>query len=1090
MQPLKYGMCCPLTPMQLGMLFHHLSNRHSGEYIQQVVIDLNERVDLAVLQAAVHQIAQYHEAFQLGFQWESDDEPQQTLHRISGIKVTEGDWSLSTAAEQDRQIRSYLEADRRAGFDLASPPLSRFALFRLGPDTFKLIWTYHHIILDGRSRYKVTQDVFDAYDAIGQGRPYTPEAVVSYMDYLLWLRSLDHSRGVAYWRKLLDGAGPPRPLPLADPAPAATAPTADVGMHHFRCDAATTGRLRLLARDAGVSLGNVVQAAWAIFLARSTQEEKVVFGTVRDCRRSAFNGVEKVVGLVMNNLPIAVDVTDETRLAGLLKEIRRQQLEQRPYDRTPLNLIQQQSGFPPNSRIFESYVVYDFSETITALRAKDPRWQGRNYQLIEKSNFPLHLSVFAEDELLVRCYFHPDQFREAAAAGLCRQYETLLKDFAESEDRPVWSYRVLPKDDEHRIVRDWNATQKAYDLDQTLMTMFERQVARTPHETALVVDEADYSYQELNERANRMGRFLLRAGVGPEALVGIFLERSLEMIVGLYGVLKAGGAYVPLDPEYPLERLEFMVEDTRVGVVIAQKHLAARLPKTDARVIFIDAEWDEIAKEDGGNFDNGAGSRNAAYVIFTSGSTGKPKGVVNEHRGIVNRLMWMQDEYPLDCDDRVLQKTPFSFDVSVWEFFWPLQVGAKLVVAKPGGHKDSAYLVDRICKAGITTLHFVPSMLQMFLEEKDANACDSIRRVICSGEALTVELQRRFFEQFRHAELHNLYGPTEAAVDVTYWACQRESDRLIVPIGKPVANTQIYILDQHMQPVPVGVSGELYIGGVQVARGYLNRPELTELRFVRDPFGGSADATLYRTGDLARYLPDGAIDYLGRVDFQVKIRGNRVELGEIEARIEEHEHVGRCAVMLREDTPGDQRLVAYCTQRAGCEANHAGLRAWLQEKLPDYMIPHHFVNVEKLPLTASGKVDRRSLPQPILKPLSAKQYVAPRSRTESLIAGVWKDLLGVERVGLKDNFFDLGGHSLLVMRMASRLKSHFGKPIGVVDIFQRPTVERLAAFFAGEAGSDGSPNRSKARDHGRKQREALQKMRLHGGKGPVRSRTV
>jgi amino acid adenylation domain-containing protein len=1074
--------------MQLGMLFHYLSNNHSGEYVQQVVIDLNERVDIAALQTAVNQVARHHEPFQIGFRWESDDEPHQTLHRISDIKIHEYDWSLLPAVEQDRLLRDYLDTDRRAGFDLASPPLSRFALFRLGPDTFKMIWSYHHIILDGRSRTRVTQDIFHAYDAIGQGRPYALEAAVSYMDYLLWLRTLDHSSGVAYWRRLLCGVGPARPLPLSDPAPVAVGPASGVGMNHFRLDEETTGRLRILARNAGVSLGNVAQAAWAILLARSTQEEKVVFGTVRDCRRSEFKGVENVVGLVMNTLPITADVTDETRLTGLLKEIRKQQLEQRAYDLTPLNLIQQQSGLPPASPIFETYVVYDFRETITALRAKDPRWQGRNYQLIEKSNFPLHLSVFSEDELLVRWYFHPDRFGEAAAADICRRYETLLRDFSEHEDRPAWGYRVLPKDDERRIVRDWNATQKPYDLEQTLMTMFERQVARTPHETALVIGDAEYSYQEINARANRMGRFLVRAGVGPEAMVGIFLERSLEMIVGIYGVLKAGGAYVPLDPEYPLERLQFMVEDTRVGVIVAQKRLEARLPKTSARVIFIDAEWEEIAEEDGAHFDHGTGSRNGAYVIFTSGSTGKPKGVVNEHRGIVNRLMWMQEEYPLSRDDRVLQKTPFSFDVSVWEFFWPLQVGAVLVMAKPGGHRDSAYLVELIRTAGITTLHFVPSMLQMFLEEKDVDTCHSIKRVICSGEALTVELQRRFFEQFRYAELHNLYGPTEAAVDVTYWACRRECDRSIVPIGRPVANTQIYILDRHMQPVPVGVSGELYIGGVQVARGYLNRSELTEQRFVRDPFGGSADAKLYRTGDLARYLPDGAIEYLGRVDFQVKIRGMRVELGEIEARIEEHERVGRCAVALREDTRGDQRLVAYYTQRAGCEVNHADLRTWLHEKLPEYMVPQHFMRVGNLPLTASGKVDRRSLPKPESRISIGRHYLAPRSRTQSLIAGVWKDLLGVERVGLKDNFFDLGGHSLLVIRMAGRLKSHFGRPVGVMDIFQHPTVERLAALFAGEADREASRSRSKPLAQGMKQREALRKMRQYGSKFQAGSR--
>jgi len=350
--------------MQFGMLFHYLSDKHSGEYVQQVVIDLNERVDTAALQTAVNQVARHREPFQIGFQWESGDEPHQTLHQIPDIKIKEHDWSFLAAVEQERQMGTYLETDRRAGFDLASPPLSRFSLFRLGADRFKMIWTYHHIILDGRSRYKVTQEVFNAYDAIRQGRPCAPEAAVSYIDYLLWLRTLDHSNGLAYWRKLLSGVGPSRPLPLSDPAQVAIAPNSGVGMHHFRLDAATTSKLRLLARNAGVSLGNVAQAAWAIFLARSTGEQKAVFGTVRDCRRSAFKGVENLVGLVMNTLPITADVTDETRLTGLLKEIRKQQLEQRPHDLTPLNLIQQQSGLPPNSGIFESYVVYDFSEKI------------------------------------------------------------------------------------------------------------------------------------------------------------------------------------------------------------------------------------------------------------------------------------------------------------------------------------------------------------------------------------------------------------------------------------------------------------------------------------------------------------------------------------------------------------------------------------------------------------------------------------------------------------------------------------------------------------------------------------------------------
>ena len=440
------------------------------------------------------------------------------------------------------------------------------------------------------------------------------------------------------------------------------------------------------------------------------------------------------------------------------------------------------------------------------------------------------------------------------------------------------------------------------------------------------------------------------------------MERSLEMVIALYGILKAGGAYVPLDPEYPPDRVAFMLKDTQVPVLLTQERLVPGLPEHGAQVICLDSDWEAIASESVDNPTSGALAENLAYVIYTSGSTGRPKGVMNTHRGILNRLLWMQDTYQLDSNDRVLQKTPFSFDVSVWEFFWPLLVGARLIVARPGGHRDSGYLV-LIAEQGITTLHFVPSMLQVFLEDKDVERCRSLNRVICSGEALPYDLQERFFARL-NAELHNLYGPTEAAVDVTHWQCQREGDSRLVPIGRPVANTQLYILDPYMQPVPIGVAGELHIGGVQVARGYLNRPELTAEKFIPDPFSDHPEARLYKTGDLVRYLPDGNIEFLGRLDFQVKMRGFRIELGEIEAVLSQHPAVGEVVVLAREDVPGDKRLVAYVVPRPAPALLVTELRDYSKEKLPDYMVPAAFIQLDALPLTPSGKVDRRSLPPP------------------------------------------------------------------------------------------------------------------------------
>jgi amino acid adenylation domain-containing protein len=604
----------------------------------------------------------------------------------------------------------------------------------------------------------------------------------------------------------------------------------------------------------------------------------------------------------------------------------------------------------------------------------------------------------------------------------------------------------LSETERHQLLFEWNDTVVDYPQDKCLHDLFEEQVERTPDAVAVVYGGQQLTYRELNSRANQLAHYLISKGVEPEVMVGLYMERSLEMVIGIYGIIKAGGAYVPLDPEYPPDRIAFMVAETDVPVLLTQEHLVASLAEASATVICLDSEWEIIDGESKKNPTSGAASDNIAYVIYTSGSTGRPKGVMNEHRGIVNRLLWMQDEYSLIQEDRILQKTPFSFDVSVWEFFWPLLTGAQLVVARPGGHKDPAYLVSVIVEHQITTLHFVPSMLQIFLEEAEVMQCNSIKRVICSGEALPYDLQCRFFKTL-NTELHNLYGPTEAAVDVTYWACRPDQDLKLVPIGYPVANTQMYILDPQLQPVPLGCTGELHIGGIQVARGYLKRPELTTEKFIPDPFSSDPKDRLYKTGDLSRYLPDGSIEYLGRTDFQVKMRGLRIELGEIEARVTEFPGVNQCIVLMREDRPGDKRLVAYLSAEENHSISISELRGHLSSVLPDYMVPAHFVVLDSIPLSANGKADRRALPEPKMERIDDEAFAAPRSKTEQMIADIWKELLQISRVGINDSFFDLGGHSLLLPRMLRRLKVDFGKQLSIVNLFQYPTVAALAAFM-------------------------------------------
>jgi amino acid adenylation domain-containing protein len=528
------------------------------------------------------------------------------------------------------------------------------------------------------------------------------------------------------------------------------------------------------------------------------------------------------------------------------------------------------------------------------------------------------------------------------------------------------------------------------------------------------------------------------------------VERSVEMVVGLLGILKAGAAYVPLDPNYPPERLEYMLRDARCDVLLTQATLKQTFAAKVPTVIALDGDWQRIAEHEDSNLGRGStppGSQHLAYVIYTSGSTGMPKGAMNEHGAVVNRLFWMQQSYRLDAQDRVLQKTPFSFDVSVWEFFWTLLTGARLIIARPQGHQDPAYLAELIEETGVTTVHFVPSMLQIFVDQTPPGRCPSLRRIICSGEELPKGLATRCMERFAHASLYNLYGPTEAAIDVTAWECDLGQPGSRVPIGRPISNLQMYVLNQRLSPVPIGVAGDLYIGGVGVGRGYVNRPELTAQRFIADPFNAKGGSRLYATGDVGRWRPDGAIEYLGRSDHQVKIRGFRIELGEIEARIRSHACVRDTAVIARDDG-GEKRLMAYVVPldaAADLPEVTEALRSHLRETLPDYMVPGAFVLLERLPLSPNGKLDRRALPAPGLNAYSTAEYAAPVGEIEQAVAAIWQELLQVERIGRNDDFFYLGGHSLLAMRAKGRIRAALAIEVPVRVLIEFPILQTLAA---------------------------------------------
>ncbi|MCP2012834.1 non-ribosomal peptide synthetase, partial [Duganella violaceipulchra] len=809
------------------------------------------------------------------------------------------------------------------------------------------------------------------------------------------------------------------------------------------------GRLRAQARAQGVSAASLMHLAWAQVLARLSGRRDVVFGTVLFGRMQGGAGSDRVLGMFINTLPLRISV-DSQSVGQSVQVVHALLTQLLRHEHASLALAQRCSGVAAQTPLFSSLLNYRHSATAIGgtEQQSSSGWDG--VEIVgqeERTNYPLTLSVddLGEDFVLT---VQVDQSISAERVGAYVQ-EALAQLVNALETRPAAALdalNVLPQDELRLMLEQWNATDAAREPELCLHELFERQAAASPEAVAVNDERDSLSYRQLNERANQLAHHLAALGVAPDVRVAVCAERGVGMVVALLAILKAGGCYVPLDPDYPHERLAYMLADSAPLAVLldgagrqALDGIGGDAPRIDLEAQ--DGPWRAQAVH---NLARGALTpSHLAYVIYTSGSTGQPKGAMNAHAGVVNRIVWMQQAYALSARDVVLQKTPFSFDVSVWEFFWPLSCGARLVMARAQGHKDPAYLSETIEREGVTTLHFVPSMLQVFLEHGRLNACGSVTRVVCSGEALPAALAQRLHGGLPGAQLYNLYGPTEAAVDVTAWTSVAGDTRAMVPIGRPIANTRIYLLDEAMRPVPLGVAGELYIGGVQVGRGYLHRPELTAQRFVADPFAGVAEAKLYKTGDLARFLDDGNIEYLGRNDFQVKLRGFRIELGEIEAALAACAGVREAVVLAREDQPGDQRLVAYVAAQDGMELDIAALRAQLGRTLSEFMVPGAFVVLDELPLTPNGKLDRKALPAPDGEAYAARGYQAPQGETETTLAAIWAELLKLERVGRHDNFFELGGHSLLAVALIERMR-RAGVQTDVRALFGTPTIAALA----------------------------------------------
>ncbi|MER7169832.1 amino acid adenylation domain-containing protein [Streptomyces mesophilus] len=1031
----------PLTAAQSGMWFAQALDPASPAQNTAEYIEIHGPVDAAVFASSLRQVVGEADALRVRVVETPDGPRQSPLPEPAPLPLTVED--LRATGDPDAAARAWMRADLAVPFDLATGPLFAQALFRVGDERWLWYQRVHHLVMDGFGYSLLARRTAEVYTALAAGDEPAPSRFGRLTDLVAedtaYRASDAYTKDRAHWNEAFADRPEVRSLAGRTALPSRT--------FHRRTEhigPEVTDRIKELASAVRASWPEVLIAAQALYVSRATGAEEVVLGLPMMGRMGS--AALRIPGMVMNVLPLRLAVTPGATFAELTRQVVLGIRAARRHQRYRYEDLRRDLGLLGEGRALVGPLVnvmpFDYGLTFAGART-----DAHNLSAGPVEDLTVNIYDRADGTGLRIDYDgNPDLYQESELAVHQRRFLDLLGRIAAADPQaPLTAHGIATAAERALVLDEFNNT--AHDVPPTtLIGPVEAQAVRTPDATALVFGEESLTYAELSTRANRLARHLQSLGVRPGALAAVALPRSLDLVVTLLAVLKAGGAYLPLDPDYPAERLAYMLDDARPACVVVDSR--ERLPSGPEvpAVVLDEADLEGYLGTDPCR---ALTPQHPAYVIYTSGSTGRPKGVVVPHAAIDNRLRWMQHAYPIGPGDRVLQKTPSGFDVSVWEFFWALRVGATLVVAEPGGHKDPAYLARTIREQAVTTCHFVPPMLQVFLAEPAAAVCATgLRRVFCSGEALPRDTVQEFGRRLPGVELHNLYGPTEAAVDVTYHPCDTSAaNDGPVPIGRPVWNTRLYVLDAAHQPCPPGVVGELFLAGVQLATEYLGRPDLTADRFVPDPFAAPG-ARMYRTGDLARWTDKGEVEYLGRTDHQVKLRGLRIELGEIEAALAECAEVTGACVLVREDRPGDQRLVGYVTGQADLDTED--LRGRLAKSLPDYMVPGTVLVLDDFPLSPNGKLDRKALPAPAL---SAGGGRAPRTLQEETLARLFAEVLGLDQVGVDDAFFDLGGTSLLAARLVARVRDTLGGELAIGSLFQAQTP----AALAGRLGAGTAP---------------------------------
>ena len=1047
----------PLSPMQQGMLFHYIFEPEKAVYVEQLAVELEGEFDISAFRNAWTQIIQRHSVFRTAFVWEDLEEPLQVVNKQVALPLEEHHWESLPAKQHLQKLQEFMRSDRESGFDLLKAPLMRLHLIHRGNHQYYFVWTYHHMIIDGWGVPLVFKELFLLYEAFRQGKTPQLPPVRPYRDYIAYIKSQDLQKAENFWKEYLKDLQEPTPIPVLDLPGRESGDNDYLKVVRFLPESLSAS-LNDLARKQKVTLSTIIQTAYGLLLQHYSGEPDVVFGVTVSGRPPELQGVENMVGLFINTLPLRLQFSPTMPITTVMQTVQQNLAQMRQYEYTPLVQIQGWTNVPRSLPLFQSILVFENYPVDESLQQQQQllSLRLRKIEGHERTNYPLTLVGAPGKQIRLEAAVEARRLDQATTERLLDHLVHILEQIAQNPEQPLEAIVPLTEGEFEELYVTGNASEAPFPEDKTLADWFEEQAVATPDAPAVVFTDLNqrevWSYRQLNETANRIAHYLQAQGVGADAIVGICAERSPVMLAGLLGILKAGAAYLPLDPDYPLERLQYMVADSGISVLLQTAQTQSVLPDFSGQRLNID-DAEALSAFPTENPGRQTGPNNLAYVIYTSGSTGRPKGTLLEHRGVVNILDYFIKTFHIQTGSPVLSFASFSFDAAVPELFTALMAGGTTVMAPRELLMAPQTLGEILHAEKIYFAVLPPSLLKLTRDE----AWQYPVHLISAGEACPLEAAIALGSK---VHFYNGYGPTEATVGTTLYPVDVEEVKRLqtVPIGRPMQNYKVYVVDAQGRPCPVGVPGELWIASVGLARGYLKREDLTAEKFIPNPFGKKPSDRVYRSGDRVRMLPNGTLEFLGRIDDQVKLRGFRIEIPEIEAVIKEHPGVKDAVVALRTDG-GTEYLAAYLIPESN-EIDSAELREFLKSRLPEFMIPAAFVTMDAFPLLPNGKVNRRNLPAREGFVVQ-REYVAPRTPQEEVVAGIFADILNLEKVGALDNFFELGGHSLLATQLVSRLRDAFQVEIPLKELFENPTVEGIARRVqeaqAAEAGMQAPP---------------------------------